>query len=69
MNSEINVFGLLVPDLLIYAVIALAMHNLATRLLLRTGAQRIFWHFSLVDISIFVICLGGIVVAARWMRQ
>ncbi len=66
--GEIDLYGLLLPELLVYALAALLVQNFVSRALVKLGADRLFWHLPLVEISIFIICLGGIVAAARRIR-
>jgi hypothetical protein len=67
MHGELDLYGIFVPALLAYAVLALVMKDLASRLLVRIGAYRLVWHRPLFDLGLFVLLLGGIAaIAARF---
>ena len=68
MTGEIDIYGLFVPEILVYAAVALVLQEVVCRVLVKLGAHRLVWHPPLVAVSIFVICLGGIVAAASWGR-
>lgn len=68
MTGEIDLYGLFLPELLVYAILALVAQNLVNRVLAKLGLHRLFWHPPLVEISIFIICFGGISAAAHWVR-
>ena len=59
--NEINVLGVFVPALLIYAVAAFLLKEILCRLLHGLNAYRFVWHRPLFDSALFVILLCGIV--------
>jgi hypothetical protein len=61
MKHEIDIFGVLVPSLLLWFVIAYALSALVRRGLERTGLYGAVWHRALFDLAVFV-CLLGVVV-------
>lgn len=61
MNGEVSLFGVYVPGLLVLAVVALLVAALATRLLGLVSAYRLFAYRPLVDVALYVIILGGLV--------
>jgi protein AaeX len=65
LTGEIDIYGVLLPELLVYAVVALLAQNLMIRIFGKLGAHRLFWHLPLVEISIFIILLGGIAAVGR----
>ncbi|WP_238121532.1 MULTISPECIES: DUF1656 domain-containing protein [unclassified Xanthobacter] len=60
MSGDLDLYGLFVPELLVAAVLALAVQGLLRRLLSRAGLYRLLWHPPLADVALFVICLGGL---------
>ncbi|MCK8783124.1 DUF1656 domain-containing protein [Roseomonas sp. NAR14] len=64
MIAEIDIYGIFVPALLVWSVIALAVSALLRRLLDRIGLYRLVWHRALFDFALFVIVLGGVYAAA-----
>ncbi len=67
MYGELDIYGIFVPALLTYAVLALVAKALVSRLLVLTGTYRLVWHRPLFDLGLFVLLLGGIAtIAARF---
>jgi hypothetical protein len=67
MHGELDLYGIFVPALLAYAVLALVAKALVNRLLVLTGAYRLVWHRPLFDLGLFVLLLGSIAaIAARF---
>ncbi len=58
MHGEVDLGGVFVPTLLIWAVVALVLSLLVSRLLQTFGVYRWVWHRALFDITIYVIILG-----------
>jgi hypothetical protein len=62
MIGEVDIYGVFVPILLVWAVIALPLTAGLRRMLARIGFYRLVWHRPLVDLSLLVIVMA--VVAA-----
>jgi hypothetical protein len=62
MIGEIDIYGVFVPILLVWGVIALLITAVLRRILARIGFYRLVWHRPLVDLSLLVIIMA--VVAA-----
>jgi Protein of unknown function (DUF1656) len=61
MRYEIDLFGILVPALLVWIVVTYVIGAVLRRLLERTGFYRLVWHPALFDLSLYVCLLGGVV--------
>jgi hypothetical protein len=61
MRYEIDIYGVLVPALLLWLVVAYALSAVLRRLMQRFGLYRLVWHRALFDFALFV-CLLGVVV-------
>lgn len=61
MRYQIDIYGVLVPALLLWIIVAYAMSALLRRLMQRFDLYRLVWHRALFDFAIFV-CLLGVVV-------
>jgi Protein of unknown function (DUF1656) len=61
VKYEIDIFGVLVPSLLLWLVVAYGLLALLRATLERTGFYRAVWHRALFDLAVFVCLLGGIV--------
>jgi len=68
MSGEINILGVFVPALLVYAAGAFGLKEIVCRALLRLGAYRFVWHRPLFDTAIFVLLLGGIVFVSNLIK-
>lgn len=68
MSGEINIFGVFVPALLVYAAAAFGLKEVVCRGLLGLGAYRFVWHRPLFDSALFVLLLGGIVLVTHWIN-
>jgi hypothetical protein len=66
--GEFDVYGVFVPALLVWGMIALLITALLRRVLAQAGFYRLVWHRPLVDLSLLVIILAAVVaVAPRWI--
>jgi Protein of unknown function (DUF1656) len=61
MRCEIDIFGVLVPSLLLWLIVAYGLSALVRACLERAGVYRAIWHRALFDLAVFVCLLGGIV--------
>lgn len=60
MTGEVDIAGVFVPALLVWAVAALALGALARRALTLIGAYRFVWHPALFDLALFVLLWGAV---------
>ena len=63
MIGEINLFGVLLPPLLVWTAMALLVSALVRYLLARAGLYRFVWHRPLFDVSLLIILTGLISLA------
>ncbi|MFT3978717.1 MAG: DUF1656 domain-containing protein [Sphingomonas bacterium] len=61
MGGEVSLGGVYMPGLLLLAIVALLLTAVLTRLLGLIGAYRLFAYRPLVDVAIYVIMLGALV--------
>ena len=61
MIAELNLYGVLVPSLMVWAMIAVAVTALMRFGRRATGFYRLVWHPTLFDLALFVVVLGGVV--------
>jgi hypothetical protein len=70
MIGEFDIYGVFVPVLLVWAMIALALTAILRRVLAAIGFYRLVWHRPLVDLSLFVLLLGAVAtVLPLWMQS
>ena len=65
MIHEIDLFGVFVPDLLVWIVLAYGLAIVSRRILGRIGFYRLVWHRPLFDTAVYMLLLGGTVSLAR----
>ncbi len=65
MTHEIDVYGVFLPDLLVWFVVAFLISVPVRRVLGAVGFYRLVWHRALFDVALLVILLGGVVVASH----
>jgi Protein of unknown function (DUF1656) len=61
MRYVLDIYGVFVPALLLWLIIAYALTVVVHRLLDRFGLYRLVWHRALFDFALFVCLLGGVV--------
>lgn len=57
MSAELNIYGLYMPGLLLFAVLALILTRVLIRILAMVGIYRWVWHPALFDTCLYVIML------------
>jgi hypothetical protein len=68
MIGEVDIHGVFVPILLVWALIALLLTAVLRRVLAGLGFYRLVWHRPLVDLSLLVIVLAAVAaIAPRWI--
>ena len=60
MIGEVALYGVFIPILLVWAVLALAVMTVLRRGLAVLGFYRLVWHRPLVDLSLFVLILAAL---------
>ncbi len=65
MIHEVDLFGVFVPDLLVWVVLAYGLAIVSRRILGRIGFYRLVWHRPLFDTAVYLLILGGTVSLAR----
>jgi hypothetical protein len=61
MRYDIDLFGVSIPALLLWIIVAYALGTLLRRLAERAGLYRFVWHRALFDLALYVCLLGGVV--------
>ena len=65
MIHEIDLYGVFVPDLLVWLGVAFLVSVPVRRLLGLLGVYRLVWHHALFDVALFILILGGVVAVAQ----
>lgn len=62
MTGEIALSGIFIPTLLLLALLALILAWVVTRLIGAAGLYRFLAYRAAVDLSIFILILGGLAI-------
>jgi len=57
MIGEFDIYGVFVPALLVWALVAVSLTGVLRAVLARVGFYRLVWHRPLVDLSLLIIVL------------
>lgn len=68
MIEEIDIYGVFLPSLLVWMVLAFVLAQAVRWALSRAGAYAHIWHRPLFDIALYVIILGFVVALARMLQ-
>ncbi len=60
MIGEVDIYGVFVPILLVWGLIALVLTACLRQVLATIGFYRLVWHRPLVDLSLLVIVLAAV---------
>lgn len=69
MIGEINIYGVLVPPMLVWVAIAVVLRVPLLRAFDRFRLYRFFWHRALFDTAVLVILFGGVSAAAQRISE
>ncbi|XQU76336.1 DUF1656 domain-containing protein [Cupriavidus sp. H18C2] len=61
MPGEISLYGVFIPSLLVWMLVAFVITSGARAVLSRVGFYRLVWHRSLFNLALYAIVLGGVV--------
>ena len=68
MIGEFDVYGVFVPALLVWGMIALLITALLRRVLAQAGFYRLVWHRPLVDLSLLIIVIAAVAaIPPQWI--
>ena len=65
MIHEVSLYGVLIPDLLIWIPVAVLVGAPVRWILASVGFYHLVWHRALFDAALFVLILGGVVAVAQ----
>ena len=65
MNHELDIYGVFVPDLLVWVGLAFVLSIPVRRVLGAIGFYRFVWHRALFDVALYVILLGTVAALTR----
>ena len=65
MKYELDLFGVIVPSLLLWSALAYVLARTVSKLIARAGLYRHVWHPALFDFSLYVCIVASLVFIAR----
>jgi Protein of unknown function (DUF1656) len=65
MTYEVDLFGVLVPSLLLWSVVAFVIARIASKLIARAGLYRRIWHPALFDFALFICVVASLVFTSK----
>ena len=66
MTAELNLYGVFVPALFLWMLLALGIVLILRRALVTSNGYALIWHRPLFDIALYVIVLGVVVYLSKW---
>jgi uncharacterized membrane protein len=65
MKYELDLFGVIVPSLLLWSVIAYVLLRIASKLIARVGLYRRIWHPALFDVALYICLVASLVFVSK----
>jgi len=65
MTYELDLFGVLVPSLMLWSVAAYVLARIAGKLIARAGLYSRIWHPALFDFALFICVVAGLVFVSK----
>jgi hypothetical protein len=65
MRYELDLFGVLVPSLLLWSVVAFVLARIVSKLIASADLYRRIWHPALFDFALYVCLVTGLVFASK----
>ena len=65
MKYELDLFGVIVPSLVLWSVLAYFLARLVSKIMGRIGLYRHVWHAALFDFAIYVCIVTSLVFASK----
>jgi hypothetical protein len=65
MKYELDLFGVIVPSLLLWGVLAFVLARIVSKVIARTGLYRHVWHAALFDFALYVCVVASLVFVSK----
>jgi hypothetical protein len=65
MKYQLDLFGVIVPSLLLWNVLAYFLARIVSKVMGRIGLYRHVWHAALFDFAAYVCIVAGLVFASK----
>lgn len=65
MKYELDLFGVLVPSLLLWSIVAYGLGRTLAKIAARTGLYRHIWHAALFDFAFYICLVASLVFVSK----
>jgi hypothetical protein len=65
MKYELDLFGVIVPSLLLWGVLAYVLARIVSKLIARAGLYRHVWHAALFDFALYVCLVASLLFVSK----
>jgi hypothetical protein len=65
MKYQLDLFGVIIPSFLLWAVVAYVLARIASKLIASAGLYRHIWHAALFDFALYVCLFAGLVLVSK----
>jgi Protein of unknown function (DUF1656) len=65
MKYQLDLFGVIVPSLLLWSVVAYVLARAVSNLIARAGLYRHVWHNALFDFALYVCLVASLVFVSK----
>jgi hypothetical protein len=65
MKYQLDLFGVIVPSLLLWSVLAYFVARIVSKVMGRFGLYRHVWHAALFDFAVYVCIVTSLVLASK----
>ena len=65
MKYQLDLFGVIVPSLLLWSVVAYLLARAVSKVIARAGLYRHVWHAALFDFALYVCLLASLVFLSK----
>lgn len=65
MKYQLDLFGVIVPSLLLWAVVAYALARVVSKLIAQADLYRHVWHAALFDFAVYICLVASLVFASK----
>ena len=65
MKYELDLFGVLIPSLVLWSVLAYLLARIISKLIAQAGLYRRIWHPALFDFALYVCLVASLVFASK----
>lgn len=65
MKYQLDLFGVIVPSLLLWSVVAYVLARAVSKIIARAGLYRHVWHNALFDFALYVCLVASVVFVSK----